>query len=31
MAEHGMGINDIAIVTHLSEQEVGSIFKEGNG
>jgi predicted transposase/invertase (TIGR01784 family) len=30
MAEHGMGVRDIAAITHLSEAEVGGILKEGN-
>jgi predicted transposase/invertase (TIGR01784 family) len=30
MAKHGMGIKDIAAITHLSEQEVGGILKQGN-
>jgi predicted transposase/invertase (TIGR01784 family) len=30
MAKHGMGIRDIAAITHLSEQEVGGILKQGN-
>ncbi|MDR1108374.1 MAG: PD-(D/E)XK nuclease family transposase, partial [Spirochaetaceae bacterium] len=30
MAQHGMGVKDIAAITHLSEQEVGGILKQGN-
>ncbi|MDR1128046.1 MAG: Rpn family recombination-promoting nuclease/putative transposase [Treponema sp.] len=31
MAQHGMGVRDIAAITRLSEQEVGGILKQGNG
>jgi predicted transposase/invertase (TIGR01784 family) len=30
MAKHGMDIKAIAVITHLSEQEIGDILKEGN-
>jgi predicted transposase/invertase (TIGR01784 family) len=30
MANQGMGVQAIAAVTHLSEQEVGGILKQGN-
>jgi DNA invertase Pin-like site-specific DNA recombinase len=31
LAKKRMGINDIAAITHLSEQEVSRILEEGNG
>jgi predicted transposase/invertase (TIGR01784 family) len=31
MAQHGMGVKDIAAITHLSEQEVGNILGGRNG
>jgi predicted transposase/invertase (TIGR01784 family) len=31
MGKSGMGVKDIAAITHLSEQEVSSILKQGNG
>jgi predicted transposase/invertase (TIGR01784 family) len=31
MAKHGMDVTAIAAITHLSEQEVGTILKEGKG
>jgi predicted transposase/invertase (TIGR01784 family) len=31
MGKSGMGAKDIAAITHLSEQEVGGILKQGNG
>ncbi|MDR1301336.1 MAG: hypothetical protein LBK43_02560 [Treponema sp.] len=31
MATHGMGVKDIATITQVSEQAVGSILKQGNG
>jgi predicted transposase/invertase (TIGR01784 family) len=31
MAQHGMGVKDIASITHLSEQEVGNILGGRNG
>jgi predicted transposase/invertase (TIGR01784 family) len=30
MAKHGMDVTAIAAITHLSEQEVGGILKQGN-
>jgi predicted transposase/invertase (TIGR01784 family) len=30
MSKHGMDINAIVAITHLSQQEIGSILKEGN-
>jgi hypothetical protein len=30
MNKNGMGVKDIAAITHLSEREVGGILKQGN-